>query len=93
MPFSARRSTSRSVIPGFAVLRSMASTADVIFPLRRMISISRADFIVIMPAPCQRANRAPEDGARNFIDRAEAIDSLEQTGPGVVVDERLRFSS
>ena len=51
----------------FAARKSIERTLEVILPLRRMISISRGDFIVITgtrPRPCARSRRSPRPSRR-----------------------------
>ena len=50
IPRSAIASSSPVVMPGRAAFISSVKTAEVILPLRRIVSISRGDFSVTMAA-------------------------------------------
>src|SRR6185503_17912081 len=88
MPASAIASSSPVVTPGRTAAMSSLNTAAVILPLRRIVSISRADLRVIMLVSVRHADDV-QQLMRDRIDRREPVDFDQFPGFGVVLDQRF----
>src|SRR5579862_6561259 len=87
MPSSAMRSSSPVVMPACAAFIKSVRTFDVIFPLRRMTSISRADLSATTLVRVLHADDV-EQLVRDLVDGQQPVDFHELAGAAIVLHER-----